>query len=152
MSEFEDLNPARTYASTTHVEALNQGRPAFATGTSLQGQATKEQVTTWLEETAGILDGLLRQKGYVTPAPTTAATSALKTLENFNAIGAWYHVEHSAKQANRLKEAEEMWKWARKMLSDGLIDLDLPFDLDETQPRGGFSSAATPLFTREMRL
>lgn len=151
MSEFEDLTPARTYASTIHVEALNQGRPPFVAGTSVQGQATKEQVTGWLEETAGILDGLLRQKGYVTPVPTAAATSALRTLENFNAVGAWYHVENSAKQANRLKEAKEMWEWARKMLSDGLLELDLPIDAEETRPRGGFGSA-TPYFTRNMVL
>lgn len=149
MSEFEELNPAHPYASTTHVEALNQGRTAY-TATSTPNAT---QVSEWLNQTAGVIDGLLRQRGYITPVSPTAATSALKTLESFNAAGAWYHVESSAKTRNKdqFEEAKAMWKSAQKMLRDGLIELELPLDAEESMPRGGFSSA-TPYFTRDMEL
>ncbi len=154
MSEFEDLTPARTYASPIHVEALNEGRRVFP-ATSIQGQSSLDDVGRFLAETAGIIDGLLRQRGYLVPVPTTAATSALMTLQNFNAAGAAYLVERAAKKSDRLEEAKAAWRWAQKMLVDGLIDLDLPVDAEETRPRGGFgrsSAAATPFFTRNMEL
>jgi hypothetical protein len=141
------------YASTTHVEALNLGRQSLAS--VRPGEATAGQVAEWLEETAGILDGLLREKGYVTPVPTTAPTSVLKTLEGFNAIGAAFYVERAAKKSDRLKEAQKMWESAQKMIGDGVVELDLPIDAEETRPRGGFgrvTTAATPYFTRDMVL
>jgi hypothetical protein len=136
------------YAAASHVEALTEGRPAYSNNT----EPSLDQVNSWLIETSGIIDGLLRQRGYAMPVASDAATSALVTLQNFNAVGGWYYVEAGAKTSHRLKEAKEAWDWAQKMLRDGVIELDLSFDFDETQPRGGFSSAATPFFTRNMQL
>jgi hypothetical protein len=138
------------YATHHHVEALNQGRPPYtATSTPNAGQ-----VSNWLEQTAGVLDGLLRQRGYIVPVSPTAPSSALETLEGFNAAGAWYYVEASAKTRDELqfKAAKAMWEEAQKMLRAGLIELELPLDAGEALPRGGFGAASPAFFTREMEL
>lgn len=139
------------YATVYNVAALNTGRTYGATNT----KPSATQVVQYLEETAGVLDGILRQQGYLTPVATTA-TSAYKTLEGFNAIGAWCMVESAAQTSDRRQDAEAMWESAKKMLLDGIIDLDAPQDTTEALPRSSFGassdSAATPFFYRDMEL
>lgn len=139
------------YATTSDVEALNLGRGPFP-ATPAVGKIDQADVGRWLEETAGVLDGLLREKGYITPVPTSAPSSVLATLEGFNALGAAFYVERASKTSDRLKEAQSLWESAQKMLIDGLIELDLPVDENQLRPRGGFASAPTPFFTRDMQL
>jgi hypothetical protein len=139
------------YATVSHVEDRNRGR----TGTSAWPAASA--IVNYLEETAGVLDGLLAGRGYSIPIATDAATSARRTLEGFNSAGAWYMVELSSKSRDKVQfeAAKQMWESAQKMLTDGIIELDLPLDAAESLPRGGFggnSSSATPFFTRDMVL
>jgi hypothetical protein len=138
------------YATTSHVEAMLLGRLPLGT----QGQVSATQVVNWLEQTAGVIDGLLAQNGYSAPVSPTAASSALKTLEGFNTAGAWYHVEAASKTRDKVKfeEAKRMWGSAQKMLSDGIVELDLEIDTAEALPRGGFSCATPPFFSRDMEL
>lgn len=138
------------YAAASHVEGLNQGRRTFAASST----PALGQVNEWLAQTAGIIDGVLKERGYSVPVSPTAASSALVTLANFNAAGAWYLVESSAKvrDEEQFKEAKAMWENAQKMLVDGIIELDLAIDAEEALPRSGFDSTATAWFTRDMEL
>lgn len=159
MSEFAEFPadlPVETriaYADVGDVERLNKGRPPFP-ATSTRGESTIGDVEGFLSQIAGVLDGLLREKGYVTPVPTTAPTSVLVTLENFNALGAAYYVERAAKTRDKAQyeDAKSMWESAQKMLANGVVELDLPVDSEVRRPRGGFASTPTPFFTRDMTL
>jgi hypothetical protein len=147
--------PQSAYATVDLVRGMNLGRSIVATAASGKDQVTEGQVVQYLEETAGVLDGILRERGYVVPVSPTAAPFAFKTLEGYNAIGGFYRVEMAAKNSDRREEARKMWESAQKMLSDGTVELDAERDVQAGMPLGGFgsnSSAATPFFTRDMEL
>lgn len=128
------------YATVAHVQAHNAGRVLSATSVP-----NDTQVIDFLEETAAVLDGILREKGYALPIATTA-TSALKFLELANSYGAWAAVERSAKSSEQRDRAETLWEGAQKMLRDGGIELDAPTDAQLALPRS--QAAASAWFTR----
>ena len=132
------------YATIIYVQQMNTARTL---GTSSKPNAS--QAIDWLEQTAGVLDGILREKGYGLPIPTSA-TAALRTLEHYNALGAAAMVEQAAPTSDRRKEAEALWENAQKMLREDLILLDAPKDNTTHTIRSG--AAATPMFTRTMEL
>jgi hypothetical protein len=109
------------YATISHVEALNALRTFTATS-----RPNASQVTGYLEETAGVLDGILAARGFQLPVPTTA-TSALRLLEHYNAIGAHAFAERAAESSPHKEAAEKLWADAQKMLKDGIVEpSDLP--------------------------
>jgi hypothetical protein len=134
------MNP---YAAVDDVRALHTGRTI---ATSTKPNAT--QVYGYLTETAAVLDGILREKDYALPIPTTA-TGALELLEHFNALGAHALTEEAAPTSDRRDAAMSMWENAQKMLRDGLIQLDAPRDTSLSFPRA--PAAPSPFFTRDMR-
>jgi hypothetical protein len=132
------------YATVTDVQQLNTARTFTATS-----KPTATQVIDWLEQTAGVIDGILHGQGYTLPVPTTA-TGVLKQLEHYNALGAAAFVEQGAPSSDRRKEAMDLWKQAQKMLRDGNLELDTPEDSSLSLPRG--PRTATPYFTLDMAL
>lgn len=118
------------YATVSDVAALNVGRATYTANT----KPTASQVVDYIEEASAELDGILRSRGYTAPVPTTA-TSARRMLEGYNAIGAWQKVEHFAEASERKEEAWRMWMDAKKMLMDGLIELDAPRETTTSVPR-----------------
>lgn len=131
------------YATVADVQQLNSARTFAA-----NSKPTANQVVDWLEQTAGVLDGILRERGYSVPLPTTA-TGALKTLEHYNAIGAAALVEQGAPSSDRRDQAMKLWEDAQKMLRDGEIELEAPRSTDLSRPRA--PAVATPFFTRDMQ-
>jgi hypothetical protein len=149
--------PQSAYATVDQVRGMNLGRPVMPAASVPSGKTeiTEEQVVGYLEETAGVLDGILRERGYSVPVSPTTAPFAFKTLEGYNAIGAAYRVEMAAKNSDRREEARKMWESAQKMLSEGTVEFDAERDTALGMPLGGYgprSSAATPFFTRNMAL
>jgi hypothetical protein len=131
------------YASIDDVRALNTGR-TIATSTT----PNASQVWGYLEETAAVLDGILREKNYALPIATTA-TGALKLLEHFNALGGHCLTEQAAPTSDRKDSACALWENAQKMLKDGLIELEAERDLTQAAPRA--PATPSPFFTREMQ-
>ena len=134
------------YATLADVEQLNTARTY--TGSS---KPTTNQVIDWLEQTAGVLNGALKEQGYSLPIATTA-TGALKTLEHYNALGAAAFVEQGSPSSDRRKEAMDLWQGALKMLRDGAIELEADQDETAAAPRSSFGSSPTPFFSRDMEL
>lgn len=132
------------YATVIDVTQLNTARQI---GTSTHPNI--DQVVDWLDQTAGVIDGLLRDGGYSLPIPTTA-TQALKILEHYNALGAAAMVEQGAPTSDRRSEAMALWEDAQKMLRDQQIFLDAPRDTETTSIR--YPAAASPMFSRDMAL
>jgi hypothetical protein len=139
------------YCALEDVAELNTGRTFSATS-----RPTASQVVDYIEQTAAVIDAVLRGQGYNLPVPTTA-TSVLKLLEGYNALGAACMVEQGAPTARRNGGSRggdldvcAMWRAAQKMLADGTLDLELPLEANEHLPRTGPS--ATPFFSRSMDL
>lgn len=133
------------YATVADVQQLNTGR-TFGAST----KPTASQVMDYLEQTAAVLDGILRGQGYTVPVPTTA-TAALKTLELYNAQGAACLVEQGAPSTKPDRDgvsACAMWAQACKMLKSGAIELEIPRDAAEANPR--YNACATPFFSRTL--
>lgn len=132
------------YATTSHVTARNPERVFGATS-----KPTTTQVSGFLDEAAAIIDSILIEAGYSLPVSTPAsggASSAWITLQNANAVGAWYMTEWAAQVSDKRGEAEDMWQSAQKMLRT--IQLEIPKDPGESLPRGN-TSCPTPFFTRD---
>jgi hypothetical protein len=134
------------YASLPHVTALNAGRRITATS---RPDATS--VAGFLADTAAILDGILSERDYVLPIPTTA-TGALGVLRHFNALGAHAFIEEASPSGKKggAEAAMAMWENAQKMLRDGILELDAPTNREKTMPRAP-AACATPFFTRDLR-
>jgi hypothetical protein len=79
-----------SYASITHVEALNSQRSFTAVS-----QPNRDEVASLLELTAARLDGIVAARGYAVPVPASAV-QAHTVLAAYNAVGAWAYVERSA--------------------------------------------------------
>lgn len=120
------------------MQALNPGRPI---GTSTVVSAT--QVVTFLENTAGEIDGILRARGYGIPVSTTA-TSALRDLQYGNTLGAAALVEQAAQSSDRRDQAWKMWQSWKGALERGDVVLDDAVDVARAVPR--YSANATPVF------
>ncbi|MGH2954881.1 MAG: hypothetical protein ACRD2Z_09745 [Thermoanaerobaculia bacterium] len=128
------------FATVADVHQLNTGRATY----TASSKPTASQVIDWLEQTGAAIEGILRQRGYSVPVPTTA-TSALKYLEKCNALGAAALVEQGAQASDRRDQAVALWRECYKALSDGTIDLDAPSDAN-----GGaveFAAVPSPCFS-----
>lgn len=141
---YSAAGPASAYAEVADVSELNTARTFTASS-----NPDITQVSDWLDQTAGVLDGILRESGYALPIPATA-TQTLKLLEHYNALGAAAMVEQGAPTSDRRKEALALWEEAQKMLREGTIVLDAPRDDDISSIRA--PAYATPMFTRDMAL
>lgn len=135
---------AGAYAELDDVREQNTARTISASS-----HPSSDQVLDWLGQTAGILDAILRRNGYELPVPASAS-SALRMLEHFNALGAAAMVEQAAPTSDRRKEAQALWEGAQRMLSDELIVLDIP--RDDTAHTVRAAPYATPMFTRDQEL
>lgn len=142
------------YASTVHVNARCPNR-AF-TATSLPSDA---QVAIFLNEGAGVLDGVLLSAGYQLPVPA-GATPALAALERANAIYAWLEVEQAAPVSNDVDRAVKAWGKVLDELNPNTkgptIELGIPRNAGESYARGktleeaGLSDSEDAFFTRDM--
>lgn len=132
------------YATPTQVYEQNTGRVFTATSRPNIGQ-----VQSYIDHTAGVIDGILSEKSYTVPV-ATGATGARLVLELYNAIGAAKMVEDAAPTSDRRKEATEMWKWAQEMLKSGAIEFpDAEQSTSHDMPASNLP--ATPMFTRDMQ-
>lgn len=131
------------YCSPTQVMALDAGRTYTASS-----QPNPRQVTQFVLQTAAVIDGILRSRGYELPVASTA-TSARALLEYGNTLGAAAMVELSAPAGapNRRDEAVRMWADWRKGLAEGTVQVDDPRDPGQVT-RSARSSAATAMFRR----
>lgn len=130
------------YATTSHVTARNPERTF-----SVTSKPSTTQVGGFLDEAAAIIDSILIDAGYslpVSPPASGGASSAWVTLQNANAVGAWYMTEWAAQTSDKRSESEDMWQSAQKMLRT--MQLDIPKDAGESLPRGP-TTTATPFFT-----
>ncbi len=133
------------YASLPDVNSLCPARTIGATSIP-----NASQVGAYLDITAADIDSILAADGYGLPVPTTASI-ALLYLKRLNAIGAWVQVEHSAQNSVEKDRAQKLWDKARKEFVSGGVSLyDLPRLGGQNFARS--QSAATPYFTRDMRL
>jgi hypothetical protein len=132
------------YATPTQVYALNTGRNFTATS-----KPNIAQVQQFIDQTAGVIDGILAEKAYTLPL-ATSATAARVSIEFYNALGAACLVERSAPTSDeRRQEACEMWRNAQDMLRSGAVEFpDLERSTSTDMPRSSFP--ATPMFTRDM--
>lgn len=130
------------YASPTQVYALNTGRTFTASS-----KPNVAQVQQFIDQTAGVIDGILSEKSYVTPM---VSTSALVTISYYNALGAACLVERAAPTSDeRRKEACEMWSEAQSMLRSGSVQFpDAAVNTSSDMPRSNLP--ATAMFTRDM--
>lgn len=100
------------YATVFHVEALDQGRDSFTN----QTKPAVQEVINYLHWTAAELDGIIAGQDYVLPVATTA-TSALRLLEGYNAIGANCLVQRAAQSSAQKDEACAAWQAAKEALA-----------------------------------
>lgn len=132
------------YTTPTQVYALNKGRQPF---TATSKDITIDDVNRYITETAAVLDGILTERSYLTPVPSSA-TVAHGVLSHYNALGAAYLVEKSAPTSDRREEACRAWEHAQTMLRTGAIQLpDADVDVTHDMPRACLP--ATPMFTRD---
>lgn len=135
------------YATVIHANARCPLRVFTATS-----RPTTEQAVQFLEDTAGVLDGVVAGLGYITPVPPSC-TQAFAVLRRANAIGAWAEVEQAApsNKEDQAKLAMKQWADAVALLREGKVQLpDAPRDTQQSFARAGF--AATAWFTRNMPL
>ncbi len=142
------------YCELADVVEQNKGRwPLGTIPASSAKQLNASQVGDFIEQTAGVLDGILRSQGYSLPIATTA-TSALKVLELYNAYGAACLVEQASPTTRPDRSGQSacaMWKEAQKMLREGTIELDAGVDTGaDTFPR--YAGSPTPIFTLDMEM
>lgn len=128
------------YATLIDVQELNQGRATY----TASSKPSATQVADWLDQTAAELDGVLRGRGYALPVATTA-TSALKLLEGYNAIGAFAYQERAAQNSNRADQAWEMWMHCLTALDS--MDLGLAADTDGGSGVTRYGTNATSAFS-----
>ncbi len=129
------------YVNATVVYARNAGR----TFTASSRPAT-QMVQDFIDDTAAELDAILRMRGY--DLPVQGATSALKTLEHGNALGAGFLIEQSAPSGSpdKLRMAFELWKSFKDALQVGDLELDAPADNASSDVRHALTSSATAMF------
>lgn len=129
-----------SYASTSHVSALDRGRDTFTAGS----KPNTNEVTRFLEQTAGEIDAILRTRDIAFPLPTSA-TSALALLEMYNSFGADCLVQRAAVNSSRRKEACAAWEAAKKFLLEE--DLGLPTDPLQFGAPSITGGRETPIFS-----
>lgn len=117
-------DPGQGYVSATQVMALDTGRRYTASS-----QPNPDQVTQFVLQAAGEIDGVLRRRGYTLPVATTAV-SALQYLRQGNMLGANALVEQSAPggASDRRDAAYKMWQDWLKGMASGSVELDAPKD------------------------
>lgn len=142
------------YASTVHVQAYCPNRVLSATSLP-----SLDQAAMFIDQTAGVIDGVLVAVGYQLPIPA-GATSALKALERVNALGGWAAVEAAAPVSNDVDRATKAFNDALGELDPAIkgrtIELAIPRNVGETYARGktleeaGLTDSDDAFFTRDM--
>lgn len=133
------------YTTAAEVHSHNTGRQMF---TATSRDVTLSDVNRFITETAAVIDGILTERSYVAPVPTTA-TVAYGLLAHYNALGAACMVEKAAPTSDRREDACRAWENAQNMLRKGEVQLiDAEISATNDMPRG--LSAATAMFTRDM--
>ena len=139
------------YATVEEVEALNRSR-TLGVGTN----PTEEDVKLFLEQSAAEIDGLVSQKGYAIPIPTSA-TTAFNTLKAINAEGGLAKMEESSPSSSIKIDARNAYNKSLKMLESAEAIVGAPKDVDRVKPRGpGLTRPPTtalgntPYFSRGM--
>jgi hypothetical protein len=127
-----------SYGTASGVHRLNTNRTFTATS-----RPTITEVDGFLANTAAEIDGILRQRGYTLPVPTTAS-SALVLLAHGNELGAAAMVEQGAQKSDRLDSALSLWRDFKRLLQSANLELDVA-TTDAKLPR--YSSSATAAFT-----
>jgi len=136
--------PFHGYTTPTQVHALNKGRQMF---TATSRDITFEDVEGFIYETAAVLNGILAERSYTIPVPTTAEL-AYGVLNHYNTLGAACMVEKAAPTSDRREQACEAWANAQEMLRSGAIQLpDAELSVTNDMPTG--LSPATPMFFRD---
>lgn len=130
------------YATLSHVQELTVGRPTY-TATS---RPNVTQVADYLETTSVEIDAILRGQGYSVPIATTA-TSALKLMQQGNALGAAAMVEAAAPNPHTSAEyARKLWDDFKTGLLGGHLELDADKDTAQANPRHG-NTTSTSVFS-----
>ncbi len=108
-----------SYTTTDRVAARSPGRIFTATS-----KPSATQVGYFIEDAAAQLDGILSERGYSVPVPSTATVS-FALLRDYNTAGAHCLVEKSAPtgRAEDGKDACAAWEAAQLALSTGGVDL-----------------------------
>ena len=108
-----------SYTTTDRVAARSPGRIFTATS-----KPSATQAGYFIEDTAAQLDGILSERGYSVPVPSTATVS-FALLRDYNTAGAHCLVEKSAPTGrdSDMKDACAAWEAAKKALSSGAVDL-----------------------------
>lgn len=106
------------YVTPTAVFARDTGRVFNQTS-----KPTASQVSEYVDQVAGEIEGVLRKQGYAIPI-ATGATSALAYLENLNAMGAACLIQQSATTPGNQANWCKMYADALKMLAAGNVQLE----------------------------
>lgn len=108
-----------SYTTTDRVAARSPGRTFTATS-----KPSATQVAYFIEDTAAQLNGIVAERGYSVPVPTTATVS-FALLRDYNTTGAHCLVEKAAPTGrdSDLKDACAAWEAAKKALASGTVDL-----------------------------
>jgi len=137
------------YVNATQVYARDTGRTFSATS-----RPSTYQVGDFIEHTAAELDGILRRRGYGLPI-ATSATSALRLLEGYNAMGAAAMIEQAAPTTGGKRgDALYLWEECKKALACGDIELEADRDVSTSRPRfaragSGWGFPASPMIPDE---
>lgn len=136
------------YVNPTQVYAQDTGRTFTATS-----RPSTQMVGDYIERTAAELDGILRRRGYTVPV-ATSASSALRLLEHYNALGAAAMIEQGAPTTGGKRgDAFYLWEECKKALACGDIELEAAKDTSTSRPRfrgrAGWGFPASPMIPDE---
>lgn len=132
------------YATPSTVAGFDTGREFGP-----NDKPSTDQLSGYIDQTAAVLDGILRKRGYTVPVASATATSAFALLAHYNALGAICMVERSAPTSGGKDQNWcALWADAQAMLLSGDVELDAPIDTSIGLPRG--ASQPTALFLRDV--
>ena len=128
-----------SYANASDVARLNRARRM---GEGLN--PTASDVGVYCELVGFEIDGILLNKGYNVPVPSTYA-EAFGYLRWLNAKGALVMMEEASPNSIILARATESWEHAREALRTARTVMDVPQEEARTEPRGpGVTRAQLP--------
>ena len=163
------------YCTVFDVQAMN-----FARSIGVGSNPGASQVNIYIQMVAGQINSVLTRLGYQTPVNSASYPVAGALLNSINATGAWWMMESAAPNSLNLDRAKAAFDAAMVMLEDGKYALDVPLNVDRSEPRGpwqtltptgniydpttaginnrgngivgndGFSNPADPYFSRSM--
>lgn len=129
------------YAGVGDVEAMNRGRK-IGEGAN----PTKKDVEFFLEVVAAEIDGILIDKGYQLPIPSTA-TGALQMLRRVNAQGAILEVELASPSSQHAERFQKTYDESIEMLKTADLVMNVPKSDGRSKPRGPGLTVAPGVLT-----